>query len=332
MDVSNVGWVIQRTRSQETFAAPNAPLPGSPAVAPIPYAVYPPDLSEVHRVVSEQASHLASVSQDVDQKTKFTYEQLVLMHQAQQHQAAEQMAMNQKLLEELSFQRQQQQKMAETLVSFQDIPKAPTFSGSTAVQKRKFMDQYEVYMREVALANAQRVGSTQIVSATLSSCIDPILVNRIAYWEMNKDASEICEDDWRKFFLAARNSVPLDMTKLDSAYSRLKMDVHATSAESRVSKLVNDYEVILSRLSLEGFAEEEPKLTVEYLVAAIMPHAYRQRVKELLKLQSNHHLKKNSRRFKIWLAEFMKRAEDNLFSVPPRQVEILVVTMIVENP
>ena len=37
------------------------------------------------------------------------------------------------------------------------------------------------------------------------------------------------------------------------------------SAESRVSKLVSDFDAILVRLSMEGFAETEGKLTVDYL-------------------------------------------------------------------
>ncbi len=50
----------------------------------------------------------------------------------------------------------------QVVYGFQEVPKAPTFSGSTKVQMRKFMDQYEAYTREVNLANAQRQGGAQI--------------------------------------------------------------------------------------------------------------------------------------------------------------------------
>jgi multidrug efflux pump subunit AcrB len=35
----------------------------------------------------------------------------------------------------------------QVVYGFQEVPKAPTFSGNTKVQMRKFMDQYEAYTR-----------------------------------------------------------------------------------------------------------------------------------------------------------------------------------------
>ncbi|CAK4670190.1 unnamed protein product, partial [Aphanomyces euteiches] len=190
---------------------------------------------------------------------------------------------------------------------FQEVPKAPTFNGSTKVQMRRFMDQYEAYSREISLANAQRPGGAQIHQVPLSACIDPLAVERIAFWEMGKPSRELTEDDWRMYFLSAKDCGPVDMTKLDSAMTKLKMDVSIQSAESRVSKLVSDFEAVLVRLSMEGFAEAEPKLTVEYLVAVIQPPIVRGRVKELLKLHENRGLKKDARVFKTWLSEYMLR-------------------------
>ncbi|CAK4640565.1 unnamed protein product, partial [Aphanomyces euteiches] len=190
---------------------------------------------------------------------------------------------------------------------FQEVPKAPTFNGSTKVQMRRFMDQYEAYSREISLANAQRPGGAQIHQVPLSACIDPLAVERIAFWEMGKPSRELTEDDWRMYFLSAKDCGPADMTKLDSAMTKLKMDVSIQSAESRVSKLVSDFEAVLVRLSMEGFAEAETKLTVEYLVAVIQPPIVRGRVKELLKLHENRGLKKDARVFKTWLSEYMRR-------------------------
>ncbi|KAH9135420.1 hypothetical protein LEN26_006421 [Aphanomyces euteiches] len=188
-----------------------------------------------------------------------------------------------------------------------EVPKAPTFNGSTKVQMRRFMDQYEAYSREISLANAQRPGGAQIHQVPLSACIDPLAVERIAFWEMGKPSRELTEDDWRMYFLSAKDCGPADMTKLDSAMTKLKMDVSIQSAESRVSKLVSDFEAVLVRLSMEGFAEAETKLTVEYLVAVIQPPIVRGRVKELLKLHENRGLKKDARVFKTWLSEYMRR-------------------------
>jgi hypothetical protein len=66
--------------------------------------------------------------------------------------------------------------------------------------------------------------------------------------------------------------------------AKLKMDVNVHSTESRVSKLVAGFEACLVRLSLEGFAESEPQMTVEFLVAAIQPAAVQKRLSELMKL------------------------------------------------
>ncbi|ETV69662.1 hypothetical protein H257_14686 [Aphanomyces astaci] len=67
----------------------------------------------------------------------------------------------------------------QVVYGFQEVPKAPSFNGSTKVQMRKFLDQYETYASEVNIA--QR--------APLSVCIDPLSVECIAYWEIGKLAT-----------------------------------------------------------------------------------------------------------------------------------------------
>ena len=181
------------------------------------------------------------------------------------------------------------------------------FSGSTKVQKRKFMDQYEAYRREIALANASRSGGTQIHQVPLSACIDPLAVERIAFWEIGKAGHWLTEADWREYFLGAREGDPLDMAKLDAAMTKLKMDASIGLAESCVSKLVSNFQVILVRLSMEGFAESEPKLTVDYRIAAVQPQVVQKRVKELMKLNENRAYKKDACAFKAWLANYMRR-------------------------
>ncbi|RLO12061.1 hypothetical protein DYB28_002319 [Aphanomyces astaci] len=79
---------------------------------------------------------------------------------------------------------------------FQEVPKAPSFNGSTKVQMRKFMDKYEAYVGEVNIANAQHPDGAQIQRAPLSACIDPFSVERIAYSEIGKASHELTEEDW----------------------------------------------------------------------------------------------------------------------------------------
>ena len=190
---------------------------------------------------------------------------------------------------------------------FQEVPKAPSYNGSTKAEKRKFMDQYEAYCREISLANAARPGGQQIQQMPLSGCINSLAVQRIAFWEIGKIAGDLTEADWRAYFLEARVQEPLDLVKVNAAMAKLKMDLTVQSAESRVSKLVSDFETILVRLSLEGFAESEPRMTVDYLIAAIQPVAVQKRVAELMKLQENKAFKKDARAFKSWLCEYMRR-------------------------
>jgi hypothetical protein len=195
----------------------------------------------------------------------------------------------------------------QVIYGFQEAPKAPMFSGSTKVQKRKFMDQYTAYTREIHVANAQKPGGAQIQPALLSSCIDPLVIQRIAFWEIGKPSHELDEEDWKAYFLSAKDCDPVDMQKLDGAMAKLKMDIHLQSAESRVSKLVSDFDAILVRLAMEGFAEAEPRLTVGYLVAAIAPMALQKQVKELLQLHQNRGLKKDARGFTFWLEQYLGR-------------------------
>ncbi|ETV75061.1 hypothetical protein H257_10660 [Aphanomyces astaci] len=161
---------------------------------------------------------------------------------------------------------------------FQAVPKAPTFNGSTK----------------------------QVYQIPLSGCIDPLSVECIAFWEIGKPSHELTEEDWRDFSLGARIVDPVDMTKLNQAMGKLRMDISILSSESRVSKLVS-FEATLVRLNLEGFAESEPKLTVDFLMAAIMPPAVQKRVRELMKIYENRGYKKDARAFKNWLAEYMRR-------------------------
>ncbi|RHY95647.1 hypothetical protein DYB26_008051 [Aphanomyces astaci] len=98
---------------------------------------------------------------------------------------------------------------------------------------------------------------------------DPLSVERIVFWGIGKASHELTEEDWKVFFLGAKDCDPVDTSKLDAAIVKLKMDTTVQSAESRVSNLVSDFEAVLVRLSMEGFAEAEPKRFVDYLVAAV---------------------------------------------------------------
>ncbi|RQM27062.1 hypothetical protein B5M09_012245, partial [Aphanomyces astaci] len=235
---------------------------------------------QVRQAVDAQGALIDSVQQAVGAQTQQTYELLMVLHQQQQVQARE-MEMNQRLMAELVDQRDCQQIL---------------------------MDQLSA-QRATAEHHTQGLRASAVASVQQSDALE----------EMRRRTSEPwTEDDWRTYFLGARECDPVDMTKLCQNMSKLKMDRSIQSAESRVSKLVSDFEAILVRLSIEGFAESEPKLTVDFLMAAITPPVVQKRVKELMK--------KDARAFKTWLSEYMPRYGEfeplvQAFPAPPKTVD-----------
>ncbi|RHZ39900.1 hypothetical protein DYB26_014207, partial [Aphanomyces astaci] len=141
---------------------------------------------------------------------------------------------------------------------------------------RKFMDQYQAYAHEVNIANAQRPDGAQIQRAPMCTCIDPLSVERIAYWEIGKASHELTEEDWKVFFLGAKDSDPVDISKLDVAMAKLKMDTTVQSAESRGLGFRGG-----TRAPVNGG--------------------------ELMKLNENRSHKKDARVCKRWLADYMRR-------------------------
>ena len=57
--------------------------------------------------------------------------------------------------------------------------------------------------------------------------------------------------------------------KLNAAM--FKMDTGVVSCQSRVMKLLKDFDQILVKFSMEGFQEREPKTTQEWLINALQP-------------------------------------------------------------
>ncbi|ETV72205.1 hypothetical protein H257_12680 [Aphanomyces astaci] len=234
------GMVLHRILSQEdVYAQP----------IDIPVAQYPPDMAvrhlgqQVRQAVDAQGARINSVQQAVGGQTQQTYEQLMVLHQQQQltaqratsehHAQGLRAAAVASVQHSDAFEEMPAYQCPMTCFHRDPVPKAPAFNGSTKVQKRRLMDQYESYRREIALANAQRPGGQQIMQMPLTACMDPLSVERIAYWEIGKASHELTEEDWRNCFLGARECDPVDMTKLCQNMAKLKMDGSIQSAESQ---------------------------------------------------------------------------------------------------
>ncbi|RLO02002.1 hypothetical protein DYB28_001056 [Aphanomyces astaci] len=125
------------------------------------------------------------------------------------------------------------------------------------------MQSYHTSWPMAALVTQLQLGPLARLTAQrapLSVCIDPLSVECIAYWEIGKTSHGLTEEDWKDFFLRAKDCDPA-----------------------------------------------EPKLTVDYLVAAVQPTAARACVKERMKLNENRGLKKDACDIKRWLADYIRR-------------------------
>ncbi|RQM19973.1 hypothetical protein B5M09_010975 [Aphanomyces astaci] len=201
-------------------------------------------------------------------ETRHTFEQKVHLHHQQQLHSQQKMEMNNRLMAELEDQRRRQEVLVEQLnaqkkqtkAHEQGLHQAAAASVKHGEQleemRRRTSARWHAFSATLVPAIAAPTTSPAVAGiqrASLSACIDPLSVERIAYWEIGKASHELTEEDWKVFFLGAKDCDPVDMFKLDVAMAKLKMDTTVQSAESRVSMLVSDFEAVLVRLSMEGW-------------------------------------------------------------------------------
>ncbi|KAF4043513.1 hypothetical protein GN244_ATG04119 [Phytophthora infestans] len=120
-------------------------------------------------------------------------------------------------------------------------------------------------------------------------------------YEIGKAESEITEDEWKSYFLEARRSEVQDPARLAQAMRALSMDTSLPDAESRVMKLVTDFNAILDSQDMDDFPLEEPKMTVTFLCAALKSQALKQTVITELKRTVHKSTKKSVKVFLYWL-------------------------------
>ncbi|RHY25083.1 hypothetical protein DYB32_008527 [Aphanomyces invadans] len=189
-------------------------------------------------------------------KGQRTYEQLMALHQQQQMQANAQMELNQRLMAELALQRDQQNQLMAQLEAqrrtTENHDQGLLASASSSILQAEALED----MRRRTSARWHAFTATPAPQTVQTPATVGV---HIVY---------------------GFQEVPKAPTFNGS--TKLKMDGSIISAESRVSKLVSDIEAALVRLNMEGFAETEPKLTVDSLMAAITPLAVQKRVRELM--------------------------------------------------
>ncbi|GMF31950.1 unnamed protein product [Phytophthora fragariaefolia] len=117
------------------------------------------------------------------------------------------------------------------------LPKPPTFRGSTALEKQRFMKDYEAYCRQL--------------SALEKAFFRP--------FRMPKDRID--------YFWEGRVVGGLDFDKVKALMKeKLRMDVSLSDADSRVAKLAHKMYHILDQANMVWMVKGDPKKIVNYLI------------------------------------------------------------------
>ncbi|KAE8975378.1 hypothetical protein PR002_g25618 [Phytophthora rubi] len=170
------------------------------------------------------------------------------------------------------------------------------------------MDSYMVYKRCVDALNQGT--QTQVFVMPIGACIEQSTLVRICRFELFKQESQVSEDDWKRYFLDARNPDYFAYQQLDVAMGTLAVVITLQDAESRMSRLLADFYSAVNGVNMESIIHEDPKRVVGYLVDALRPAVFRSAVKDSLARPAGKQLKKDVSQFLRWLRpqmeEFMK--------------------------
>ncbi|CAK4689842.1 unnamed protein product [Aphanomyces euteiches] len=191
----------------------------------------------------------------------------------------------------------------ETLMGVQQVPLASMYKGSTKRERREFMDEYLAYSRRVEALN-RGVGGILLLMP-LAACIDQKIVTRVCEHDFGKPFEEITEDEWRDYFLSAREVQELDLEWVTKAMASLKMDTRIRDAESRVGRLLADFYEKLEQLDVAHLPSQEPKQSVKILTAAIRPAALKATVERQLAREANKVYKSSVPAFGRWLTQLL---------------------------
>ena len=143
---------------------------------------------------------------------------------------------------------------AEFCMGVQQVPLAPMYKGSTKREQREFMDEYLAYSRCVEVLN-RGMGGTMFLMP-LAACIDQKIVPRVCAHDFGRLFEDITEDDWRDYFLTAREVQELDLESVSRAMATLKVDTKIRDAQSRVGRLLSDFYEKLEQLDVAHLPEK----------------------------------------------------------------------------
>ncbi|ETN07653.1 hypothetical protein PPTG_12995 [Phytophthora nicotianae INRA-310] len=126
-----------------------------------------------------------------------------------------------------------------TLTTRANMPVPPLNRGSSKQEKRDFMDSYMVYKRRVDALNQGT--QTQVFVMPIGACIEQSTLVRICRFELFKPEATVTEEDWKRYFLDARNADFTAYKQLDVAVRGLTVDVQLQDAKSCMSRLLANF-------------------------------------------------------------------------------------------
>nr|CCA27679.1 conserved hypothetical protein [Albugo laibachii Nc14] len=83
------------------------------------------------------------------------------------------------------------------------------------------------------------------------------------------------------------------------------MDVHLQDADSRVNRLLTDFDAILDAQDMDGLARDEPAESVQILVQALKRIAFSKTVQSQLKKSIHRTFQNSVPAFVVWLTEHL---------------------------
>jgi hypothetical protein len=194
-------------------------------------------------------------------------------------------------------------------VNAQEIPKHPVFSGSTTEEKREFILRYNEYLNSLLPFNTTH---NTPLAWPVSACIEPWVKEYIALFEIGKPVDQISEQEWMEHFRACLVGERKDLKLLDERVAKYKLDLSLGDATSMMVSLGIKIYKAADDLGLKKYVEEnDPKRMVKYLVDALEPPAFKERVRVALALDSKKDIRKNPVAAYGWVREDLK----NFFGV-----------------
>ncbi|CAK4357396.1 unnamed protein product, partial [Aphanomyces euteiches] len=159
--------------------------------------------------------------------------------------------------------------MSGGIVAGGNLPTPPVYKGCTKREKREFMDRYLSFQRRLQ-ALGEGTGRS-IALIPIGACVDHNTLISICMFEVKKRADEMTEQDWKNYFLAAKVPNGADYTAIETAIKSLSMDIGTKDGESRVLKLLTDFQDKLGGQDMDTFMFDETKLCIKLSCRAIRP-------------------------------------------------------------